>query len=167
MSSCSERQTGVEHYVHGGWVRHVSPARADPQALAETHWVEVIHPLTLPVFVFQLLDFMCKTFAQQRFVFQHGDHGGHIRFRVIDRKSRRVGKECRSRCDWSSDVCSSDLQSLSSSCSILCAKPLPSSGSFSSMATTAAISVSASYRPMASVSPHSRVSDRKSTRLNS
>src|SRR5579875_2989081 len=28
-----------------------------------------------------------------------------------DRKSVRVGKECRSRCDWSSDVCSSDLRS--------------------------------------------------------
>src|SRR5260221_621916 len=24
-------------------------------------------------------------------------------------EERRVGKECRSRCDWSSDVCSSDL----------------------------------------------------------
>src|ERR671927_523066 len=26
-------------------------------------------------------------------------------------EERRVGKECRSRCDWSSDVCSSDLVS--------------------------------------------------------
>src|SRR5215211_4786400 len=26
-------------------------------------------------------------------------------------EERRVGKECRSRCDWSSDVCSSDLWS--------------------------------------------------------
>src|ERR687894_514702 len=26
-------------------------------------------------------------------------------------EERRVGKECRSRCDWSSDVCSSDLLS--------------------------------------------------------
>src|SRR5215211_1086216 len=25
-------------------------------------------------------------------------------------EERRVGKECRSLCDWSSDVCSSDLQ---------------------------------------------------------
>src|ERR1044072_5423503 len=34
------------------------------------------------------------------------------RFNVaIDKRSeeRRVGKECRYRCDWSSDVCSSDL----------------------------------------------------------
>src|SRR5882672_5419422 len=28
-------------------------------------------------------------------------------------EERRVGKECRSRCDWSSDVCSSDLGSKS------------------------------------------------------
>src|SRR5579875_2293051 len=35
--------------------------------------------------------------------------------RVIERwrrsEERRVGKECRSLCDWSSDVCSSDLHS--------------------------------------------------------
>src|SRR5260221_323738 len=28
---------------------------------------------------------------------------------VARSEERRVGKECRSRCDWSSDVCSSDL----------------------------------------------------------
>src|SRR6476646_1930355 len=28
---------------------------------------------------------------------------------AIRSEERRVGKECRSRCDWSSDVCSSDL----------------------------------------------------------
>src|SRR5215204_2858482 len=28
-------------------------------------------------------------------------------------EERRVGKECRSRCDWSSDVCSSDLATMS------------------------------------------------------
>src|SRR5260221_455982 len=34
-------------------------------------------------------------------------------------EERRVGKECRSRCDWSSDVCSSDLfMTLSSNLSI-------------------------------------------------
>src|SRR6202049_189711 len=31
------------------------------------------------------------------------------RDKVIRSEERRVGKECRSRCDWSSDVCSSDL----------------------------------------------------------
>src|SRR5476649_2263610 len=30
---------------------------------------------------------------------------------VARSEERRVGKECRSRCDWSSDVCSSDLLS--------------------------------------------------------
>src|ERR671933_280103 len=29
-------------------------------------------------------------------------------------EERRVGKECRSRCDWSSDVCSSDLNAIRS-----------------------------------------------------
>src|ERR687893_641498 len=28
---------------------------------------------------------------------------------VLRSEERRVGKECRSLCDWSSDVCSSDL----------------------------------------------------------
>src|SRR5476649_1946038 len=28
---------------------------------------------------------------------------------LLRSEERRVGKECRSRCDWSSDVCSSDL----------------------------------------------------------
>src|SRR5215211_7161382 len=31
------------------------------------------------------------------------------RSRPLRSEERRVGKECRSRCDWSSDVCSSDL----------------------------------------------------------
>src|SRR6476646_5601330 len=29
---------------------------------------------------------------------------------TVRSEERRVGKECRSRCDWSSDVCSSDLR---------------------------------------------------------
>src|SRR5476649_2728144 len=32
--------------------------------------------------------------------------------RAARSEERRVGKECRSRCDWSSDVCSSDLKDL-------------------------------------------------------
>src|SRR5882672_2301401 len=28
---------------------------------------------------------------------------------IVRSEERRVGKECRSLCDWSSDVCSSDL----------------------------------------------------------
>src|SRR5476649_804684 len=35
---------------------------------------------------------------------------GSLGGRAINRsEERRVGKECRSLCDWSSDVCSSDL----------------------------------------------------------
>src|SRR6476646_6502878 len=38
---------------------------------------------------------------------------GNVRKLVVEAggrsEERRVGKECRSRCDWSSDVCSSDL----------------------------------------------------------
>src|SRR5882672_10603845 len=37
--------------------------------------------------------------------------GQHAIFSVETRsEERRVGKECRSLCDWSSDVCSSDLE---------------------------------------------------------
>src|SRR5579875_2046959 len=32
-----------------------------------------------------------------------------VRARLFRSEERRVGKECRSLCDWSSDVCSSDL----------------------------------------------------------
>src|SRR5215204_679802 len=35
-------------------------------------------------------------------------------------EERRVGKECRSRCDWSSDVCSSDLEEIASSLGYPC-----------------------------------------------
>src|ERR1044072_8280271 len=37
---------------------------------------------------------------------------------ILRSEERRVGKECISRCDWSSDVCSSDLGTISSSCGI-------------------------------------------------
>src|SRR5476649_1309892 len=35
-------------------------------------------------------------------------------------EERRVGKECRSRCDWSSDVCSSDLNEAQIACALEC-----------------------------------------------
>src|SRR5882672_1776200 len=38
---------------------------------------------------------------------------GAARWRLRS-EERRVGKECRSLCDWSSDVCSSDLNDLNS-----------------------------------------------------
>src|SRR5882672_8420835 len=33
----------------------------------------------------------------------------HAHHRIYRSEERRAGKECRSLCDWSSDVCSSDL----------------------------------------------------------
>src|ERR1035437_9716356 len=36
-------------------------------------------------------------------------------FMLLRSEERRVGKECRSRRDWSSDVCSSDLRAVSAS----------------------------------------------------
>ncbi len=74
--------------------------------------------------------------------------------------SRQLGQiHSRSpkRMGWKLSI-HSRSQSLSSSCSILCANPAPSSGCCSSWATTAFISVSASNRPITSVSPHRRVS---------
>ncbi|GCK66949.1 hypothetical protein HmCmsJML113_02828 [Escherichia coli] len=68
---------------------------------------------------------------------------------IHSRSPKRIG--------WKLSI-HSRSQSLSSSCSILCAKPAPSSGWFSRIATTSFISVSASNRPITSVSPHRRVS---------
>src|SRR5476649_2873948 len=39
---------------------------------------------------------------------KEGDSRNH-HAHILRSEERRVGKECRSRCDWSSDVCSSDL----------------------------------------------------------
>lgn len=73
----------IEHHVDCVGIRHVTPARADPQALAEAHRVEVVHPLALPVLVFQLFYLVTETGAQQRVLFQHRHHLGHIGFRVV------------------------------------------------------------------------------------
>src|SRR5260221_343869 len=43
-------------------------------------------------------------------------------------EERRVGKECRSRCDWSSDVCSSDLLINGSNIGYRCLHGIPSPG---------------------------------------
>ncbi|MPN41504.1 hypothetical protein SDC9_189056 [bioreactor metagenome] len=82
MSAGTKRQTGVEHYVDGIFIRHVAPAWADPQAFAKTHGVEVIHPLAFPVLIFQLFNFMREPDAQQRMVFQDGDDFFHVGFGV-------------------------------------------------------------------------------------
>src|SRR5476649_1041566 len=43
-------------------------------------------------------------------------------------EERRVGKECRSLCDWSSDVCSSDLSACRPQCANKCPRRIFSSG---------------------------------------
>ena len=78
MRTGTKRQARVEHYVNGVFIRHIAPARADPQAFTEAHRVEVIHPFALPVLVFQLFDFMHETGTQQRILLQHRDHFFHI-----------------------------------------------------------------------------------------
>ena len=82
MGAGTKRQARVEHHVHGVHVRHITPARADPQTFTELHRVEVIHPLALPVFIFQLLDFMHKTNAQQRVIFQDRHDLFHVGFGI-------------------------------------------------------------------------------------
>ncbi len=82
MGACSECQARIEHHVNGIFIRHVAPAWADPQTLAKLHRMEVVHPLAFPVFVFKLFDFVRKTGAQQRMIFQNRDHFGHISFGI-------------------------------------------------------------------------------------
>ncbi len=76
----TEGQTRVQHDVDRIRVRHVAPARADPQAFAELHGVEVIHPLAHPVLVFQLLHLVAHVFAED--LLEEGDGGGRIGFGV-------------------------------------------------------------------------------------
>src|SRR5882672_10543792 len=59
-------------------------------------------------------------------------------------EERRVGKECRSLCDWSSDVCSSDLSDAST---------WPASSSPLLWASTSNTSTSAPAVPVLSASP--------------
>ncbi len=80
----AERQARIEHHVNRVGIGNVAPARADPQALTEAHRVEVVHPLALPVLVFQLFYLVAETGAQQRVLFQHRHHLGHIGFGVVE-----------------------------------------------------------------------------------
>ncbi len=52
MGPGAERQARIEQQVHGVRLRCGMPARHDPQALAETHRLEVIHPAAFPVLIF-------------------------------------------------------------------------------------------------------------------
>ena len=76
----AEGQARVQHDVDRIGVRHVAPARADPEPLAELHGVEVIHPLAHPVLVFQLLDLVAHVFAED--LLEEGDGGSRIGFGI-------------------------------------------------------------------------------------
>ena len=82
MRAGTEGQTRIEHHVDGIFIRNVAPARADPQPLTEAHRMEVIHPFPLPVFIFQLLDLMRESGAQQRVLLQLGNDRFHIGFGI-------------------------------------------------------------------------------------
>ena len=52
MGAGTESQARVEQQVDCIRLRGGMPAWHDPQALAETHWLEVVHPAAFPVLVF-------------------------------------------------------------------------------------------------------------------
>ncbi len=89
MGAGTECQTRIEHHVDRVFIGNLAPAWADPQTLAKLHGVEVIHPLAFPVFVFQLFDFVRKTRAQQRMMFQNRDHFFHVGFGI--KQANHVG----------------------------------------------------------------------------
>ncbi len=82
MRTRTERQSRVEHHVDGILVRNVTPAGTNPQTLAKTHRMEIIHPFAFPVFIFQLFDFMGKSGTQQRMLLQNRDNVFHVGFGV-------------------------------------------------------------------------------------
>lgn len=51
MGAGAEGQARVQQQVNGVLFRRVVPARYDPQAAAEAHRLEVVHPAALPVLV--------------------------------------------------------------------------------------------------------------------
>lgn len=80
MGAGPKRRAGIEHHVDGIGIRHITPARTDPEPLTEAHRMKVFHPFALPVFIFDLLDPVTKTGAQQRMLRQFGGNRGHISF---------------------------------------------------------------------------------------
>ncbi len=78
MGTGTEGQSRIEHHVDGLGIGDLTPARADPQATAKLHRVEVIHPLTFPVLIFDLFDLMAEVRAQRRMARQLSDHLGHL-----------------------------------------------------------------------------------------
>src|SRR5215211_3709581 len=82
------------------------------EVLADEHDIdaEVIDPRTLrPLDLDTILESVKKT--NRAVIVEEGWPHGGVGARS---EERRVGKECRSLCDWSSDVCSSDLANAAS-----------------------------------------------------
>ncbi|CSE36415.1 Uncharacterised protein [Shigella sonnei] len=57
--------------------------------------MEIIHPFALPVFIFQLFDFMREACAEQRMVFQNRHHVVHIGFSVEQTNHIGVAPQAR------------------------------------------------------------------------
>lgn len=57
--------------------------------------MEIIHPFALPVFIFQLFDFMREARAEQRMVFQNRHHVVHIGFSVEQTNHIGVAPQAR------------------------------------------------------------------------
>ena len=95
MGTGAERQTRIQHYVDRIFIGNVAPAWADPQTLTKLHWMEVVHPLAFPVFVFQLFDFMRETRAQQRMVFQNRHDLFHVGFCIEQADNVRITPQAR------------------------------------------------------------------------
>ena len=89
MSACTKCQTRVQHHVDGVLIRHIAPAWANPQTFAKAHRVEVIHPFALPVFIFQLFNFMHEPRTEQRMLFQKGNDFFHVGFCI--EQTRYIG----------------------------------------------------------------------------
>ena len=82
VSAGTKGQSWIKHHIDCILIRNIAPARANPQAFAETHRVEVIHPLAFPVFIFQLFDFMREACAEQRMLLKDSNRFVHVAFCV-------------------------------------------------------------------------------------
>ncbi|MCY1434943.1 hypothetical protein D9M71_510200 [compost metagenome] len=63
MGAGAEGQARIEQQVDRFRLRRSVPARHDPQATAEAHRLEVVHPAAFPVLVLDALDLVLRQFA--------------------------------------------------------------------------------------------------------
>ncbi|MNZ79970.1 hypothetical protein D3C78_985890 [compost metagenome] len=105
MGTRTKCQAWIEHHVYGIGIRHIAPAWADPQTFAELHGMEIVHPLALPVFVFQLLDFMHKSRAQKWVIFQNRHDLFHVCFCVEQTNNIGITPQARFAWQWLKHRC--------------------------------------------------------------